>query len=149
MPTWPDPGFSRRCGILCAVDEESDEVPLPHDRLVEAFGRASGGRFDPRAIEQTEVPAGDEDADAECIVEFTFAGRRFSFTAKGARDYYDTVSTLKAINSALAEVGIPERFVGVSGDWILGDPGKVREFARKWSLHLHPEREWRPDLDRW
>jgi HEAT repeat protein len=134
------------CGILCAIDEESDEVPPPYHRLLEAFGRASRGRFDPSDVDQTDVPGECEDCCAKC--EFTLAGRRFSFTPAGAGDHYDTGSAVRAINTALAETGVTERFVGVDEVWIFGEPKMVMEFARKWRLPLQRESDWRPELDR-
>jgi len=90
-------------------DLEADEIPAPHDWLVSRFAKATGGALQVEAARQIwhRTP---QQFDDSYTVQFIANGRLYQFPAEFRSDWFDSESVLKAINIALADNGVPQRF---------------------------------------
>jgi hypothetical protein len=124
-------------GLLTWFDTETGEVPCPHDQLIRDFTEGSRGLFQPEAVLQED----GENDQADCVAQFIFRDRLYRFQARNFNDYYDVERTVAAINRALRDAGMPERFVEMdTGDqtacFLFGEPGRLELAAQefRWPL---------------
>lgn len=132
-----------QAGLTVAFDAETGEVPCRHDLLIGYFAEGSGGLFLPEAVLQQE-----QEDDDDCDVQFIFRDRLYRFVARNCGDYYDTERTAAAINRALEDASLAQRFVDLdTGDqtacYLFGDPARIRQAAEEfgWALAACSEEE--------
>lgn len=127
---------------LC-FDAEYDFMPVPHDELVEELAELSGGRFKPTFVSQEwEAAQGVDPDDVPYTVRFVHAERVYRFGPANLHDYYDVPSVAAACNRALADAGIPERFVlldtgGQDACVMFGPPERLTEVLADLGLQIH------------
>jgi hypothetical protein len=126
----------RRSGGVAGFDTETSTFPNRHDLLIlDVLAAASRGSFRP-----TEAVEVCREANDTYDVAFACDGRWFHFTARGMGDWYDVESTVQAVNAALAESGLEERFTGLD----TGGQDAFLVWARPSQLKLLAEELWLP-----
>jgi hypothetical protein len=134
-------GILSMSGILTMFDAETGVLPCRHDRLVENFGDATTGRFQPQFAVQFWRPQSEDDFTAPYIVQFVFNDRLYRFGAENYGDWYDVASVQRALNVALEDAGRPERFLplapgGQFAIFVFADPQTFLPIAAKNGLPL-------------
>jgi hypothetical protein len=95
-----------REGRAAHFDTETSTFPNRHDELIMGkLKQGGGGLFVPGKAVEVWRPKGEI-----YDVAFEHRGKWYHFRAKGLGDWYDVVSVLEAVNKALADVGVGERF---------------------------------------
>ncbi len=143
------PGATRRmdegppeapvAGILWAAKRyfafglESFESPVRHDLLILDMATASAGQFKPEAVLEnyTEGTGGK----GKYTVQFIHGGKLYRFEPQDLEGSYDFPAVLAAVNKALADAKLPEKFITLFGE------GKVIElvFAKPEALQAGSE----------
>jgi hypothetical protein len=139
-----DPGALKAAldcaGVLVAFDAERDQVPCDHDALLLEFAEASGGRFTPECPVQVWHQQGEED-NAPYTVKFLHRGRLFEFGAENYGDWYDVEAVRQALNFALADAGLPQRYLALHGkgqiaELVFADPAAFVPVAERYGPAL-------------
>jgi hypothetical protein len=94
-------GEARMTGFDC----ETCIVPADHARLVRDLARLAEGVF---PIESVSQQAGDAD---RYVVRFVARDRAIRFEARALGDWYDVPAVIGALNVALEQAGLQERYV--------------------------------------
>jgi hypothetical protein len=126
--------------IRTCFDTESSEVPPRHDLLIREFANNSRGVFSPEAVLQREGTG----RRAEVVVQFVFRNRLYGFQVRDFSDDYDLERLVAAMNKALADAGLRERFLSRDtgdqiADFIFGDPRLISEAAQEFQWALDDE----------
>lgn len=105
-----------------AFDAETGTVPNRHDLLIIELAAHSAGRFKPEAVLETYEEPSEGASDREegkYLVQFIYGGRLYRFQPRDMGDWYDVEAVLVALNRAVADAGLAERFMPLaSGDQI-------------------------------
>ena len=80
--------------------------PVPHDELVARMATVSRGLFQAQHIKQVAVPG-----SSDYRVSFIHQGRVYRVDVESTNDYYNYPPVLEAVNQALADAGVEERFL--------------------------------------
>jgi hypothetical protein len=124
--------------ILVWFDAETGQVPSPHDYLIRDFAENSRNLFQPEAVYQ------GENKNKKAPVQFICQDRLYRFNARTDWDYYDIERTVGAINRALKDSGVEERFVEMeTGDqtacYIFGAPRRIAVAAKEFQWPMNPK----------
>jgi HEAT repeat protein len=128
-------------GLITAFDVETSMVPCDHDQLILEFAAGSGGRFAPECPVQFWHQRDEEDYDAPYTVQFIFNSRLYRFGAENYGDWYDVQAVQEALNFALADNGMRQRYIalesgGQVAQFVFADPAVFEPFARRYALPL-------------
>lgn len=124
-----------RMGYVAEFDGETDTFPNRHDELIaKDFVQASAGKF--KVEEAVEVYVRDGNYYK---VAFKSGGKWFQFKAIGLGDWYDTETVELAVNRALEESGIAERFNfvpegGQCCTYLFAKPEVFKAFCREFMI---------------
>lgn len=124
-----------------AFDAEVVILPCRHDELVHRFAKVSGGKFAPEAVLQVWHQKDDEDDKSPYTLQFVVGGRLYQAAIRNFGGWYDVERVVLMINSALAQQGIPERFLGMefSGhttNFVFADPERLTPIANRFGMSL-------------
>lgn len=117
-------------GRLLSFDTETGMVPTRHDRLLRDFARASAHQFNPEAEFEWYVPDQKNPDSGSYLVQFIHSGRLYRFRPRDLGDWYDVEAVTAAVERALSDAGVPERFVPLS----TGDQTATYIFGRSSAL---------------
>lgn len=128
-------------GRMSYFDTETGFVPCEHHDLIRDLARGSGGRFMPECAVQFWLQDSEDDFDAPYLLHFLHGSRAYRFYAENFGDYYDVASILEALNFALEQAGMPERYLMLeSGDQcaqiVFADPRGFGPIAERCGLTL-------------
>jgi HEAT repeat protein len=123
--------FLAREGVLVLGPPGTDELPRFHDELLERFAEHSRGLF-----------VLDDVVGEGLAVRFRARGQEYS-TDGEPQEAERGVSVVKAVNRALTDAALPERFVGLGqGRYLFGAPEKVRAFAANHRIPVEEDMAW-------
>jgi hypothetical protein len=129
-------------GTLVHVNAAAFE-PLRYDQRIEGFRDHRKKLFSPTKPRQSQG------ADGRLVVEFDHGERTYSFTPRDLGTWYDLPPLIDAMNRALIDADVKERYVGIRapaqfGTFALVDPEAMATAARELHLPLEPD----PDAGR-
>jgi hypothetical protein len=123
--------------IRTCFDTESSDIPPRYDRLIWDFAENSRGIFSPEAVLQKE----ERRRHKSIAVQFVFRDHLYRFQVRDNGDHFDVERIVVAMNKALANSGLRERFMSRHtgdqlADFIFGDPHLIAEAAQEfeWTL---------------
>jgi hypothetical protein len=124
-------------GIYLIFDAETDELPCRHDELISQFSAASMGAFHTQWTNEIWHQKDSNDYDADYTVQFLFQDRLYEFTAQNLGDWYDVTSVVDAINQALSDAHLRQRFFalhseGQDASFVFCTPEFAEELRQKY-----------------
>ncbi|MHB8800752.1 MAG: hypothetical protein ACYDBY_20085 [Thermoanaerobaculia bacterium] len=133
-------------GRLLAFDVETGMFPNRHDLLVEDLARVSAGRFHPEAVVESYEAGTTESDPVDYRVQFVHGGSLYRFQPKDLGDWYDLDAVIVAVDLALADAGVTERFemiatVDQTAMLVFAKPEALRKAAGRLGLALEVERD--------
>lgn len=134
-------GFLTAARLATSFDVETGTSPNRHDLLVLELAALAGDRFRPEAVLETYELASEDAESGTYSVRFIHGDRLYEFAPEDLGDWYDLEAVLAALDRALQDAGLRERYVmlepdGQVAEVAFGDPSKVRAAAPELGLAL-------------
>jgi hypothetical protein len=126
-------GAFNASGRLFRLSAHGLYEPLKYSTLLRGFAESSHGLLKPEEVEEV---AG--------VLTFKHRRRAYTVAPRKLGDWYDLPPLLKAVNQALEDVDVPERFVGLDhgaqiAAFVLTVPDRFLEAAREFRIPLEPD----------
>jgi hypothetical protein len=130
-------------GVYLVFDTETDSFPPRHDRLLNELAAKSLGSFTPESASETPSESRPDAAEDErgYTVRFIHAGKLYRYEARPLGDWYDVPATLAAVNRALADAEVKQRFLalrsaGQETELIFADPAAFAPLAAELGVEI-------------
>lgn len=129
-------GFLHAAKRFAMFDVETGDSPNRHDRLILKLAAASGGKFKPELATEEYGMTDEDDENGKYVVKFVHGGMLYKFQPKDLEDWYDLHAVLTAVNRALIDAGVAERFVplepeGQVAELVFGAPAGVKAASKE------------------
>jgi hypothetical protein len=133
--------FLEKAGKLYSFDTETDGLPARHDLLISELCEITAGKMKPESIKEIWPQNDPEDYDADYTVEIVFKNKLYRFDAENLGDWYDLEIVIEALNLALQQEQIPERFTMFESEdqmayLLFETPDRIKKLASKYSIPI-------------
>ena len=140
-----------RLGRYVFVERIAERIPYRHDFLIRQLGELAAAPFRPGAVMETYRPLKSPDEDdsgvpGEYRTQFIHAGRLYRFAPPDLGYQYNVPALIAAVNRALADAGVADRFVALSWDssaieYLFAPPDALRAAAAELGFDLQETEE--------